>query len=105
LPVTLTGKQAGGGDVFTLTIGMAKCKEIKYTATTSTPTTAFSLTPSFPVKTTGGEQNCTTFGFPGGIHTNGCTYLFHIGAATTGTMVSFARLGKKSQLQAGRRDN
>ena len=100
-PVTLTGKQVSSGDVFTLTIGTAKCKEIRYTATMSTPTTTFSLTPSFPVKTTGGEQNCSTFGFPGEIHTNGCTYLFHIGAATTGTLDIVCPEGKEVTITAG----
>jgi len=94
-PVVLTGKQVGAGDVFTLTAGTAKCKEIKYTATTTTPTTTVSATPSFPAKTASGEQNCTGFGFPSETITNGCTYLFHIGAATTGTMDVVCPAGKE----------
>jgi hypothetical protein len=84
-PVTLTGKQTGGGDVFTTTAGTVKCKEVNYTAASvATPTTAVTATPSYPEKTAGGEQNCTGFGFPATVATNGCTYRFTIGAATTG---------------------
>jgi len=94
-PVTLTGKQVGAGDVSSFTAGTVKCKEINYTATTSTPTTTVSVTPSFPAKTVGGEQNCTSFGFPGEVDTNGCTYLFHIGTATAGTMDVVCSAGKE----------
>jgi hypothetical protein len=83
--VTLTGKQTGGGDVFTTTTGVVKCKEVSYTtASVATPTTAVTTTPNYPVKTAGGEQNCTGFGFPATVETKGCTYRFTIGAATTG---------------------
>ena len=84
-PVTLTGKQSGAGDVYTTTAGTIKCKEVKYTATNvATPTTAVDVTPNYPEKTSGGEQNCTGFGFPTKVATNGCTYTFTLGAATTG---------------------
>ena len=84
-PVTLTGKQSGGGDTFTTTAGTVKCKEVKYTvASQVTPTTAVSATPEYPAKNALGEQNCTGFGFPAEVKTNGCTYTFTIGAATTG---------------------
>jgi hypothetical protein len=84
-PVTLTGKQAGLGDVFTTTAGTVKCKEVNYTATNvATPTTTVNAVPSYPEKTTSGEQNCTGFGFPATVATNGCTYRFTIGGATTG---------------------
>ena len=84
-PVTLTGKQSGGGDVLTTTAGTVKCKEINYTATNvATPTTTVDVTPNYPEKTSGGEQNCTGFGFPATVATNGCTFRFTIGEATTG---------------------
>jgi len=85
-PVLLTGKQIAPGDVFTTTAGTVKCKEVSYKATTGTPTTTISATPTYPAKTASGEQNCTGFGFPAEVTTNGCTYLFHLGAATTGTL-------------------
>lgn len=91
-PVTLTGKQAGAGDTFTTTAGTVKCKEVKYTATAVTPTTAVSATPNYPVKIKNAEgkeeQNCTGFGFPAEVVTNGCTFLFKINGAgsTAGTL-------------------
>jgi hypothetical protein len=86
-PVTLTGAQEEN-DVFTTTAGNTSCKEVKYkSAPTATPTTTVSVTPEYPEKTAGGLQNCTALGFPAKVDTNGCTYLFHIGAGvTTGTL-------------------
>jgi len=95
-PVTLTGKQTGGGDVFTSTAGTVKCKEKKYTATgVATPTTAVTVTPSYPAKTVGGELNCTAFGFPAEVHTNGCTFRFTVGATTTGGLEIICPEGKE----------
>jgi len=85
-PVQLTGKQVGEGDTFTTEVGTVKCKEVTYKATAATPTTTITATPTYPEKTTGGVQNCTGFGFPAKVETNGCRYLFHVGAATTGTL-------------------
>lgn len=86
-PVTMTGKQSGAGDVFTTTAGTVKCKEVIYTtASTATPTTTVTATPSYPAKTAGGEQNCTGFGFPAEVNANGCKYVFTIGVGTTGDL-------------------
>ena len=86
-PVNVTSKDSGLGLTFSFTAGTVKCKEASYTAiSVVTPTTAVTTTPSYPVKTVGGEQNCTGFGFPAEINTNGCTYTYTIGGggATTG---------------------
>jgi hypothetical protein len=95
-PVILSGKQEGS-DVLTITAGNIACKEIKYSGTTITPTTTVTVTPSYPEKTSAGEQNCTALGFPSIIHTNGCTYLFHINGAgsTTGTVDIVCPAGKE----------
>jgi hypothetical protein len=87
-PVTLTGKQTGGGDVFTTTAGTVKCKEINYTASNVVPpTTTVIATPSIPERTAGNEQNCSGFGFPATVATNGCAYRLTIGAGTAGSLV------------------
>jgi len=102
-PITLTGKQTGAGDVFTTTAGTVKCKEVKYTVSLiETPTTAVTATPAYPVKTTGGEQNCTGFGFPAEIHTNECTYRFTIGGpgVTTGGLDIICPVGKEITVTA-----
>jgi len=99
-PVQLTGKQIAPGDVFTTEVGTVKCKEVSYKATTATPTTTVTATPTYPVKALDGTQNCTGFGFPAEIHTNGCTYLFHIGVATTGTLDVLCPEGKEITVTA-----
>ena len=84
-PVTLTGRQTGGGDVLTMTAPTIKCKEVNYAAFSAvTPSTAVTVTPSYPEKTAGGEQNCSGFGFPATVETRGCTYKYTLNAATTG---------------------
>jgi hypothetical protein len=98
--VTLTGKQTGAGDVFTTTAGTVKCKEISYAGTSKSGVTTVTAVPNFPMKTTGGEQNCTGFGFPVEITTNGCSYLFHIGGATTGTLDVVCEAGKEITITA-----
>jgi hypothetical protein len=86
ISVSVRGKESGTGDVLTTTAGTVKCKEILYGGSIPSPVTTFSLTPQYPVKTAGGEQNCTGFGFPAEVTASGCWFLFHIGAATTGTV-------------------
>jgi hypothetical protein len=100
-PVTLTGAQEGT-DTFTITAGNTNCKEVSYVGTTATPTTTVSATPSYPEKTKLAEQNCTSLGFPATIHTNGCTYLFHIegGASTSGTLDVVCPAGKEITVTA-----
>jgi hypothetical protein len=98
--VSLTGKQTGTGDVFTTTAGTVKCKEVTYTGTSTSGVTTVTGVPSYPAKTAGGEQNCTGFGFPAEINTNGCKYLFHIGAATTGTLDVVCEAGKEITVTA-----
>lgn len=99
-PAKLTGSQQGSAN-FTTTFGNTVCKEAKYTGTTTTGVTTFTVTPSYPEKTVIGEQNCTTAGLPSLIHTNGCTYLFHIGAVTGGTMDIVCSAGKEITVTAG----
>jgi hypothetical protein len=98
--VTLTGKETGTGDVITTTAGTAKCREVTYTGTSASGVTTVTLVPNYPIKTTGGEQNCTGFGFPAEINMNGCSYLFHIAAATTGTMDIVCPEGKEITITA-----
>ena len=82
-PVTMTGQQAGAGDVITTTAGTVKCKQVGYSAgLVVTPTTAVTATPSYPLTTSGGEWNCTGFGFPAEVSTNGCVYRFTIFVST-----------------------
>jgi hypothetical protein len=100
---TLTGKQTGIGDVFTTTAGTVKCKEVSYKATgIPVSSTGINATPTYPVKTAGGEQNCTGFGFPAEIHTNGCTYTFTLSAAavTTGALDILCPAGKEITVTA-----
>jgi hypothetical protein len=98
--VFVTGKQTGAGDVLTTTAGTAKCKEIIYAgAGIPSGSTTFSIFPNYPEKT-GGVQNCTAFGFPAVVNPNGCTFLFHIGAATTGTMDIVCAAGKEFTITA-----
>src|SRR5215207_8277849 len=85
-PAQLTGKQTGSRDFWSFTAGTVKCKEVNYSAETTTPTSSFSASPSIPVKTIGGEQNCSGFGFPTEVHTNGCNFKHTLGAGTTGTV-------------------
>lgn len=99
-PVALTGSQEGN-DVFTITAGNTTCKEVKYTGTSASKVTTISVTPSYPEKTAGGEQNCTSLGLPALIETNGCTYLFHIGVATEGTLDIVCPAGKEITVTAG----
>jgi hypothetical protein len=100
-PVTVTGK-GNGANVFVITItaGVVKCKESSYAAVMTPMTTSMTLTPSIPVKTTGGEQNCTGFGFPAEVNTNGCTFTYTIGAATTGGMDVNCPAGKEITVTA-----
>jgi hypothetical protein len=98
--VALTGKQAGSGDVLTTTAGTVKCKEINYTGTTKAGVTTVAFKPNYPIKTTGGEQNCTGFGFPAEVNSNGCTYLSHTGAGTTGMMDIVCEAGKEITITA-----
>jgi hypothetical protein len=86
-PTFMNGNQVGFGDVLTTTAGVVKCKEIVYlTGAIATPTTAITVTPVYPLKALDGTQNCTGFGFPAEVLTNGCAYKFTIngGGATTG---------------------
>jgi len=100
-PVRITAKETGSGFVWTFTAGTVKCKEATYTAASvATPTTTATMTPSYPAKTTGGEQNCTGFGFPAEINTNGCVYRSTIGAATTGNMEISCPEGKEITITA-----
>ena len=100
-PVTLTGKQTGAGDVFTTTAGTVKCKEVNYTATSvATPTTTVNAVPNYPEKTATMEQNCTGFGFPATVATNGCTYRFTIGGATTGGLDIICPVGQEITVTA-----
>jgi hypothetical protein len=92
--VTLKGSQEEN-DVFGITAGNTSCKQVTYTATTPTPTSSVAATPAYPEKTTGGEQNCTSLGFPAKIELNGCSYKFAIGAATTGTLDVVCPVGKE----------
>src|SRR5215207_2573751 len=100
----LTGKQTGAGDVFTTTSGIVKCKEVSYKATNvASGVTAVNATPTYPVKTPLGEQNCTAFGFPAEIHTNECTYRFTINAGagvTTGKLDVICPAGKEITVTA-----
>jgi hypothetical protein len=66
-------------DVFTITAGNTSCKHVAYhIGTVVIPTTTLTATPTY--------SECTSLGFPATIHTNGCTFLFHItgGTLTTG---------------------
>jgi hypothetical protein len=95
-PLTLTGRQTGGGDVLTMTAPTIRCKEINYAASSAvTPTTAVSVTPSYPEKTAGGEQNCSGFGFPATVETHGCTYRYTVNAATTGGLEIICPVGQE----------
>jgi len=85
-PTLATGRQIGVGEKLTTEVGTVQCQEIGYAGTATTPTTTVSVAPIYPLKTVGGEQNCMGFGFPANIETRGCTYLFHVGAATAGAV-------------------
>jgi len=98
-PVTLTGKSEGS-DVLTITAGNTTCKESKYKGTSITPTTTVSVAPEYPLKTADGQQNCTSLGFPAEIDVNGCTYLFHIGSVTAGTVDIVCPAGKEITITA-----
>lgn len=100
--VSLTGKQTGAGDVFTTTAGTVKCKQASYKSpfAESTPAASVTLTPSYPAKTSGGEQNCTAFGFPAEVTTNGCEYEFWLGPATFGSVEVFCPIGKEITVTA-----
>lgn len=98
-PVTLTGSQEGS-DVLTTTSGNTTCKEVRYTGTSASGVTTATVTPSYPEKTAIGEQNCSG-GLPSLVHTNGCVYLFHLGAATEGTVDINCPAGKEITITAG----
>lgn len=108
LSVTLTGKQSGTGDVFTTTAGTVKCKQVNYTGTSASGVTTVTATPNYPAKFLNTEvvppkeeQNCTGFGFPAEIATNGCTYLFHLNATTAdGTLDVVCPEGKEITVTA-----
>jgi hypothetical protein len=70
-PVRLTGSQVGESNVIQFPAGTAKCKSVTYTTSSlSTPATTVPVEPAF------GE--CSIFGFPGIVHMNGCTFVFHV---------------------------
>ena len=100
--VSLTGKQTGAGDVFTTTAGTVKCKQASYKTPfpEPTPTPWVTVTPSYPAKTSGGEQNCTAFGFPAEVTTNECSYKFWLGAGTSGTVEVVCPIGKEITVTA-----
>lgn len=98
--VVLTGSQEGN-DIFTLTGGSITCKEAKLVGTSTAISSTVTITPTYPEKTVGGEQNCTALGLPGVIHANGCTYLLHIGAGTEGTLDINCPAGKELTVTAG----
>jgi hypothetical protein len=100
-PVRITSKESGSGLVWTFTAGTVKCKEASYTASSVVmPTSTVTMTPSYPAKTAGGEQNCTGFGFPAEINTNGCVYKSTIGGTTTGNMEILCPEGKEITVTA-----
>lgn len=86
-PVTYTGNQSEA-NVFTTTVGTVKCTVTTFKGTVnSTSTTTASVTPTY--------SGCTAFGFPADIEVNGCEYLLHVGAATTGTVDVVCPVGKE----------
>lgn len=99
-PVALTGSQEGN-DVFTITAGNTTCKEVIYTGTSASGVTTVTAIPQYPEKTASGAQNCTSLGLPALVHSNGCSYLFHIGAGTEGTLDIKCPEGKEVTVTAG----
>lgn len=85
-PATLTGSNTTANDQLVLTTGIVNCKKSTYTATVSAATTSVSVTPSY--------SECTAFGFPSAIDTNGCKYIFNVGAGTTGDADISCEAGK-----------
>jgi hypothetical protein len=83
--VTLTGKQTTT-NVLKTNVGSTECEEATFTGTTVTPSSTVSVTPVY--------NKCKSLGFPAIIHMNGCTYLLHVGAGTTGTADLVCPAGK-----------
>ena len=71
-PSTLVGSKGAVADSFNTTTGNVNCKSPSYHGTISAATTTILVTPTY--------AECTGFGFPATIDTNGCHYLFHIPA-------------------------
>ncbi len=77
-PATLTARQ-GLPNLITGAFGTTECATVTYVGSIfSSPATTATLTPTY--------SGCKTAGFSSTIDLNGCDYLFHIGAATTGTV-------------------
>lgn len=82
-------------DVFVTTVGNTSCKNVAYAiGTVKTPTTTVTATPTY--------TNCTSFGFPATIDTNGCTYTFHVtgGALTVGDVTIVCPAGQEIRVTA-----
>ena len=75
--VSMSGKQSTASTLKT-TVGSGVCKNGSSAATGPSGVTTISLTLGF--------SNCTCIGIGCAVETNGCTFLGHIGAGTTGTV-------------------
>jgi hypothetical protein len=77
-PVTAISASQSGSSSLVTTAGSANCGSGSFVgASIAAETSEVTVTPTY--------ESCTAFGFPGAVHVNGCTYVLHIGEATSGT--------------------